>query len=64
MQVSEGSNNQCESMDSGCSKHITVDVKSFLSLKVLQKESASLGNIYIKKTCWEESYEVGNTESD
>ena len=31
-------------MDSGCSKHITGDVKNFLSLKTLQGRGVSFGD--------------------
>ncbi|XP_069148102.1 uncharacterized protein [Solanum lycopersicum] len=42
--VSERSSSQCWYMDSGCSKHITGDVKNFLSLKTLQGRGVSFGD--------------------
>nr|XP_010322041.1 uncharacterized protein LOC104647894 [Solanum lycopersicum] len=42
--VSERSSSQCWYMDSGCSKHMTGDVKNFLSLKTLQGGGVSFGD--------------------
>ena len=44
VQVSEMSSGQCWYMDSGCSKHMTGDVKNFLSLKTLQGGGVSFGD--------------------
>ncbi|XP_069154328.1 sporulation-specific protein 15-like [Solanum lycopersicum] len=42
--VSERSSSQCWYMDSGCSKHMTGDVKNFLSLNTLQGGGVSFGD--------------------
>ena len=44
LQVSERSSSQCWYMDSGCSKHMTGDIKNFLSLKTLQEGGVSFGD--------------------
>ncbi|XP_069149659.1 uncharacterized protein [Solanum lycopersicum] len=43
--VSERSSSQCWYMDSGCSKHMTGNVKNFLSLKTLQGGGVSFGDV-------------------
>ncbi|XP_015060407.1 uncharacterized protein LOC107006348 [Solanum pennellii] len=42
--VSERSSSQCWFMDNGCSKHMTGDIKNFLSLKTLQGGGVSFGD--------------------
>ncbi|XP_069150821.1 uncharacterized protein [Solanum lycopersicum] len=42
--ASERSSSQCWYMDSGCSKHMTGDIKNFLSLKTLQGGGVSFGD--------------------
>ncbi|XP_069143285.1 uncharacterized protein [Solanum lycopersicum] len=42
--VSERSNNQCWYMDNGCSKHMTGDIKNFVSLKTLQGGGVSFSD--------------------
>ncbi|XP_069148230.1 uncharacterized protein [Solanum lycopersicum] len=44
LQVSERSSSQCWYMDSGCSKHMTGDIKNFLSLKTLQGGGVSFSD--------------------
>nr|XP_010312990.1 uncharacterized protein LOC104644608 [Solanum lycopersicum] len=42
--VSERSSSQCWSMNSGCSKHMTGDIKNILSLKTLQRGGVFFGD--------------------
>ena len=50
--MSERSSSQCWYMDSGCSKHMTGDIKNFLSLNTLQGGGVSFGDGK-KGTFWE-----------